>query len=86
MRVAIAGAGGVGRSIARELVDNGHKVGEMEAATGARVAFITRFGKGVLPISSTVLQDGDQVHVLVTDDIADAVEQVTSSAPRAVEH
>ena len=64
----------------------GHKVGELEAATGARVAFLTRFGKGVLPISSTVLQDGDQVHVLVTDDIADAVEQVTSSAPRAVEH
>jgi trk system potassium uptake protein TrkA len=26
MRVAIAGAGGVGRSIARELVDNGHQV------------------------------------------------------------
>ena len=26
MRVAIAGAGGVGRSIARELIDNGHSV------------------------------------------------------------
>ena len=26
MRVAIAGAGAVGRSIARELIDNGHQV------------------------------------------------------------
>ena len=26
MRVAIAGAGAVGRSIARELIENGHKV------------------------------------------------------------
>ena len=26
MRVAIAGAGNVGRSIARELIDNGHQV------------------------------------------------------------
>ena len=26
MRIAIAGAGAVGRSVARELLDNGHKV------------------------------------------------------------
>src|SRR5918995_770444 len=52
----------------------GHPVGALETASGARVAFVTRFGKGILPTASTVLQDGDQVHVLVTDDIADAVE------------
>ena len=28
-----------------------------------------RFGMGVLPTASTVLQDGDQVFMLVTDDI-----------------
>jgi hypothetical protein len=28
-----------------------------------------------------MLQDGDQVHLLLTDDIADAVERVTGSAP-----
>src|SRR4051812_28213797 len=54
----------------------GRKVGQLEKATGARVAFLTRFGKGMLPTGSTVLQDGDQVHVLVTDDVADAVERV----------
>jgi trk/ktr system potassium uptake protein len=63
----------------------GHKVGELERATGARVAFLTRFGKGVLPTASSVLQDGDQVHVLVTDGIADAVELVAGSAPEVTD-
>ena len=43
MRVAIAGAGAVGRSIARELIDNGHQVllidkdpGVDQARAGAR--------------------------------------------------
>lgn len=64
----------------------GHRVGALESATGARVAFLTRFGKGVLPTASSVLQDGDQVHVLVTDDIADAVEQVAGTAPHLEAH
>jgi trk system potassium uptake protein len=34
MRVAIAGAGGVGRSIARELIDNGHRVMLIEKDPG----------------------------------------------------
>jgi trk system potassium uptake protein TrkA len=59
----------------------GRKVRSLEEATGARVAFLTRFGVGMLPTGPTVLQDGDQVHLLVTDDIADAVEQVTTRAP-----
>ena len=60
----------------------GHPVGALETASGARVAFVTRFGKGILPTASTVLQDGDQVHVLVTDDIADAVEGIAATPPR----
>jgi trk system potassium uptake protein TrkA len=59
----------------------GHKLGEFEAASGARVAFITRFGKGVLPTGSTVVQDGDLVHVLLTDDLADAVVAVAGTPP-----
>ena len=59
----------------------GHRVSELEAASGARVAFITRFGKGMLPTASTLIQDGDLVHVLVTDDIADAVETVAGRSP-----
>jgi len=57
------------------------KVTELEAASGARVAFLTRFGKGILPTASTLLQDGDMVHVLVTDDAADAVERIAGEPP-----
>ncbi|HEY6747394.1 MAG TPA: TrkA family potassium uptake protein [Mycobacteriales bacterium] len=64
----------------------GHKVRTLEAATGARVAFVTRFGRGMLPIGATMLQDGDQVHLLVTDDITDAVEQAAGTAPTSEGH
>jgi trk system potassium uptake protein len=59
----------------------GRRVADLERATGARVAFVTRFGKGMLPTGSTVLQDGDLVHVLVTDEIADAVEHISAGPP-----
>jgi trk system potassium uptake protein TrkA len=59
----------------------GHKVKALEAATDARVAFLTRFGRGMLPTGATMLQDGDQVHLLVTDDVADTVDQITGNAP-----
>jgi trk system potassium uptake protein TrkA len=35
----------------------------LEEATGARVAFLIRFGTGVLPEPKTVLQAGDQVYI-----------------------
>ncbi|MCV7258036.1 potassium channel family protein [Mycobacterium shimoidei] len=41
----------------------GHRVTELEAATGARVAFMIRFGSGLLPEPKTVIQAGDQVYV-----------------------
>ena len=71
-------------ALAQVLLDErwvGRRITEFESASGARVAFLTRFGKGVLPTNSTVVQDGDLVHVLVTDDIAEAVETVATTAP-----
>jgi trk system potassium uptake protein TrkA len=41
----------------------GHRVTALEEATGARVAFLIRFGTGVLPEPKTVLQAGDQVYI-----------------------
>ena len=38
----------------------GHRVTALEAATGGRVAFVVRFGTGVLPDQKTVIQAGDQ--------------------------
>ena len=41
----------------------GHRVATLEEATGARVAFLIRFGTGVLPEPRTVIQAGDQVYL-----------------------
>ncbi|WP_344168550.1 TrkA family potassium uptake protein [Pilimelia columellifera] len=62
----------------------GQAVRSLEDAAGARVAYLTRFGVGALPTVSTVLQDGDQVYMLVTDDIAGAVTDVAANEPKEV--
>ena len=41
----------------------GIRVSALEEATGARVAFLIRFGTGVLPDKKTVIQAGDQVYL-----------------------
>ncbi|MGH3564036.1 MAG: potassium channel family protein [Mycobacterium sp.] len=42
----------------------GHRITDLEAATGARVAFLIRFGTGVLPEPKTVIQASDQVYIV----------------------
>ncbi|MGH3723589.1 MAG: potassium channel family protein [Mycobacterium sp.] len=41
----------------------GKRITALEIATGARAAFIIRFGTGLLPDAKTVIQDGDEVYV-----------------------
>jgi trk system potassium uptake protein len=41
----------------------GRRVTDLEAATGARVAFLIRFGAGILPEPKTVIQASDQVYI-----------------------
>jgi len=41
----------------------GHRVTSLEEVTRARVAFLIRFGTGVLPEPKTVIQAGDQVYL-----------------------
>jgi len=60
----------------------GHSVRSLQEATGARVAFIMRFGTGVLPDTKTVLQEGDVVYVAAR---SGTVSDVTSVAARAPE-
>ena len=143
MRVVIAGAGSVGRSIARELLGHGHEVTlidrqpsamrvsqvaeadwlladacelptlrqvktdefrdysgkiqlsqidvhegwvgmplrALEEASGARVAYVTRYGDGILPTSTTVLQENDTVHVLMRADASAQVERILTTPP-----
>ena len=51
----------------------GQPIRALEERTGARVAYLMRFGMGTLGTPSTVLQDGDQVFMLVTDETVSAV-------------
>jgi trk system potassium uptake protein TrkA len=41
----------------------GHRLTDLEAATGGRVAFMIRFGSGLLPDTKTVIQAGDHVYI-----------------------
>jgi trk system potassium uptake protein TrkA len=45
------------------------------------VAFLTRFGGGILPDRSTVIQQGDQLYFTLTDDISASVHQAAGAAP-----
>lgn len=58
----------------------GHPVHDMEVATSARVAFITRLGQGVLPAEGMILQDADLVHVLCQADRLTEVEATLGAA------
>ena len=64
----------------------GRKLTELESATGARAAWLVRFGEAQLPTSSTVLQDGDQLTVAVTDDLTQRVHEVVQNSPKEGGH
>jgi trk system potassium uptake protein TrkA len=57
----------------------GHSVRELQDASGARVAFIMRFGTGVLPESKTVLQSDDVVYAAA---LSGTITDVTTVAAR----
>ncbi len=59
----------------------GHSVGDLEARSGTRLAYLMRFGLAMLPTESTVIQDGDLAFMLVTDELVEPVTKVTGSAP-----
>ena len=50
----------------------GHPLSAIERAARVRVAYLTRFGEGLLPTASTSYQEGDTVHVMM--DLADTAE------------
>ncbi|MBL7253730.1 potassium channel family protein [Paractinoplanes lichenicola] len=60
----------------------GRTLKSLEERTGARVAYLMRFGMGTLGTPSTVFQDGDQVFMLVTDETVGAVLDIASGATR----
>jgi trk system potassium uptake protein TrkA len=60
----------------------GHSVAAIQnAATGSRVAFLSRYGEAILPTRDTALQDGDQLFILVKRDDIERLEGVLAAAP-----
>jgi len=59
----------------------GIPVSTIENITGARVAFITRLGAGLIPDEHTVFQEGDLLHMMVRDEDLANVEKSFSHAP-----
>jgi trk system potassium uptake protein TrkA len=62
----------------------GERISHLEESAGARIAFLTRLGEGLLPGADTVLQDGDLVHVVMLDADADAAEAVFRKRPEEI--
>ncbi|HEY0000946.1 MAG TPA: TrkA family potassium uptake protein [Actinoplanes sp.] len=60
----------------------GRPLKTLEERTGARVAYLMRFGMGTLGTASTVIQDGDQVFMLVTDDTVAVVLDIASGVDK----
>ena len=59
----------------------GRPLRSLEDAASSRTAYLMRFGIGSLPTPNTVLQDGDQIFMLVTDETVASVLTIAASAP-----
>lgn len=59
----------------------GNQVISIEKLTKARVAFVTRLGEGLIPDEHSVLQEGDVVHLLVTEDELKNVDAALKNPP-----
>jgi trk system potassium uptake protein len=64
----------------------GKRLSALEAASGARAAWLVRFGDAQLPTAGTVLQDGDQLIVAVTDEITAQVHEAVEHGPTGGTH
>jgi cell volume regulation protein A len=53
---------------------HGVEVGELRLPPGAAVTLVVRDGQSFVPLPTTVLQRGDELLVVATDDVRDAAE------------
>jgi trk system potassium uptake protein TrkA len=59
----------------------GQVLSDFESATGSHVGLLTRFGSGQLPLPTTVIQAGDSLHVLTTDEHAALLRELAARPP-----
>jgi trk/ktr system potassium uptake protein len=60
----------------------GHPIRDLEQATGSRVAFIVRFGTGVLPKPDTAVQAEDTIYVAAVSGTVSDVTAAAAAAPQ----
>ena len=53
----------------------------IEKNTKARLAFITRLGEALIPDEHTVLQEGDLIHVIASDNEISNIEKTLAKSP-----
>lgn len=75
-----------GRLVVAEVAVDPRWVGtpltRVEQLTGARVAYLTRLGEGMLPAPQTVHQEGDLLHLVIERTRIDTVERILDEPPR----
>ncbi|MGI8762120.1 MAG: potassium channel family protein [Jatrophihabitantaceae bacterium] len=59
----------------------GHPLADFETATGSHIGLITRFGSGQLPLATTLIQSGDSLHALTTDEHAPLLRELAGRPP-----
>ena len=59
----------------------GRRISTLESISGARVAYVTRLGVGLLPDVDSVYQEGDLVHVITTASALTTVERTLDQTP-----
>ncbi|MDO5534273.1 MAG: TrkA family potassium uptake protein [Propionibacteriaceae bacterium] len=59
----------------------GHRISEIETALGTRIPFLSRFGQGMVPAASTLLQDGDMLYIAATNEAVPHIEGVLAQPP-----
>ncbi|MBM7050694.1 TrkA family potassium uptake protein [Rothia sp. ZJ1223] len=59
----------------------GHALTDIEAASGVRIAYITRFGEGILPQPDTSYQQGDIVHAMLRTEEINEISRILATAP-----
>jgi trk system potassium uptake protein TrkA len=59
----------------------GHEISVLEDQAGARVAFVTRLGSGMIPTADTVIQEGDYLSIFMREDHAEETHAVLDRGP-----
>lgn len=59
----------------------GRTIAQLDAASGGRVAYLTRLGAGQVARADTVIQEGDYLSIFMRDDQAEQVISVLDAGP-----